>query len=243
MPAQETGNSILISLMCNILLVLGKGIAGLLANSNALVADAIHSLTDVSAFLINYRACNDCQLYRRIDKDRSSERISQRLAETELRATCYTGMVFLTTGIAICLYNLMILVLGKVERPDSITVLVALVALAVYAALYKYLGGASPIVMEACMLTGRNAHWQNKMNLLSGTAVVVGLSGSMLGFSALDELAAVVVGSILVAMGAKLIIEIGQRLSGGLKEHLRLAVFSSILVSIALAAISLAIRL
>ena len=243
MPGQETGNSILISLLCNILLVLGKGITGLLANSNALVADAIHSMTDVGAFLMNYRACKDCQLYRRIDKKRTSEHISQTLAETELRASCHTGMVFLTTGMAICLYNLMILVLGKIERPDSITVLVAFVALAVYAALYKYLGGATPVVMEACVLTGRNAHWQNKMNLVSGTVVVVGLLGSLLGLSAMDELAAVVVGSILVAMGAKLIIEISAGLGAGLKQYLKLAVFSSILVSIALAAISLAIRL
>jgi divalent metal cation (Fe/Co/Zn/Cd) transporter len=243
MPAQKNGDSILISLICNALLMLGKGIAGVLANSNALVADAIHSLTDVGVFLLNYRACSDCQVYRRIDKNRSSEHISRKLAETELRATCYTGMVFLTTGIAICLYNLMILVLGKVERPDAITVLVALIALAVYAGLYKYLRRRAPAPSEACVLTGRNADWQNEMNLLSGSVVLVGLAGSLLGFSAMDELAAVVVGSILVAMGAKLLVEIGEDVRIGLKVDPRVAVVSSIVVSIALAAISLAIRL
>lgn len=243
MPAKERDNSILVSLICNILLVIGKGITGLLANSNALVADAIHSMTDVSAFLINYRACKDSQLYGRIDKKGTSKQISQRIARTEIRATYYTGICLLTIGMAICLYNCMMLVLGKVDRPESITVVVAFAALAVYAGLYRYLGGADAKVIKGCVLTSRNAHWQNKMNLVSGSVVLIGLSASMFGFVFMDELAAVVVGSILVAMGVKLIIEIKDDLSAGLKQCLRLTVCGSILISIALAAISLAIRL
>jgi len=141
------------------------------------------------------------------------------------------------------LYNLMLLVLGRIDKPDSITVVVAFVALAVYAGLYKYLGGAEAKVVEDCVLTSRNAHWQNKMNLVSGTVVAIGLSASMLGFIFMDELAAVVVGSILVAMGIKLIIEINDDLSAKLKHYFKPTVFGSILIAIALAAVSLAIRL
>ena len=68
MPTKEKNNSIFVSLICNILLVIGKGITGILANSNALVADAIHSMTDVIAFFINYHARRDCQMYGMIDK-------------------------------------------------------------------------------------------------------------------------------------------------------------------------------
>ena len=243
MPAKGKENSIVVSLVCNTILVMGKGITGLLANSNALVADAIHSMTDVSAFLINHRACKDCQLYGRIDKKRTSKHISRKIAETEIRATYYTGIFLLTIGMAICLYNFMILVLGRVEQPDSITVVVAFVALAVYAGLYKYLGGANCKVAADCVLTSRNAHWQNKMNLASGIVVVIGLSGSMLGFIFMDELAAFVVGSILVAMGVKLIIEIKADLSAGLKQYFKPVVYGSILIAIALAAIALPIRL
>jgi len=242
MPTKNTDNSIFISLISNILLVIAKGVTGLLANSNALVADAIHSMSDVSAFFINYRACKNCELYGRIDKKKISKQISQRIAETEIRATYYTGIFFLTIGLAICLYNSMILVLGKIEKPDSVTVVVAFVALAVYAGLYKYLGVADTKVVKDCMLTSRNTHWQNKMNLISGTVVVIGLSASMFGFIFMDELAAVVVGSILIAMGVKLIIETREYLSAAGKQHFK-PVIISILISIALAAISLAMRL
>jgi len=243
MSAKEKNNSIFASLICNILLVIGKGITGILANSNALIADAIHSATDVIAFFINYRACEDCQMYGRIDRKGTSEKIRQRIVETEIRATYYMGIFLFTIGMAICFHNFMLLVLDRVEKPDSISVVVAFVVLAVYAGLYKHLGNSDNKVAEACVLTSKNTHWQNKMNLFSGTVVVIGLTASMLGFIFMDELAAVVVGSILVAMGVKLIIETRQNLSIAAKRYFKPTVFSSILVSIILAVISLLIQL
>jgi divalent metal cation (Fe/Co/Zn/Cd) transporter len=243
MPTKGKNNSIFISLICNILLVIGKGATGILANSNALVADAIHSMTDVIAFFINYRACEDCQIYSRIDRKGTSKKISQKIVETEIRATYYMGLFLFTIGMAICFHNFMILVLDRVEKPDSICVLVAFVALAVYTGLYKYSEDADNHDLEDCVLTRRNAHWQNKMNLFSGVTVVIGLVGTMFGFIFMDELAAVVVGSILVAMGVKLIIETREILSAATKRYFKPVIISSILISIALAAISLSAQL
>ena len=243
MSAKEKNNSIFISLICNILLVVGKGITGILANSNALVADAIHSMTDVIAFFINYRACKDCQMYGRIDRKGTSEKIRQRIAETETLATYYMGIFLFTVGLAICFHNFMLLVLDRVEKPDSISVVVAFIALAVYGGLYKYSGGADNDDIKECIRTRQNSHWQNKMNLFSGVTVVVGLAGTMFGFIFMDEFAAVIVGSILIAMGIKLTIETRGELSTAAKRLFKLVVFSSILISIILATISLSIQL
>ena len=240
---KEKNNSIFVSLICNILLVIGKGITGILANSNALVADAIHSMTDVIAFLMNYRACNDCQMYGRIDRNRTSKKISQKVAETEIRATYYMGIFLFTIGLAICFHNFMILVLDRVEKPDSISVVVAFIALAVYAGVYKYSKGTDNNDIKECMRTRKNTHWQNKMNLFSGVTVVIGLVGTMFGFIFMDEFAAVVVGSILIAMGVKLIIETREILSAAAKRYFKPVIISSIFISIALAAISLSIQL
>jgi len=242
MSPKEKNNSILVSLICNVLLVIGKGLTGILANSNALVADAIHSMTDVIAFLINYRACNDCQMYGRIDRNRTSKKISQKIAETEVRATYWMGIFLFTIGLAICFHNFMILVLDKVEKPDSISVVIAFIALALYVGLYKYSGNNNKAVKD-CAFTNRNAHWQNKMNLVSGTVVVIGLTASMFGFIFMDELAAVVLGSILVAMGVKLIIETREDLSITAQRYFKPVIISSILISIVLGAISLSIQL
>ncbi|HIJ70614.1 MAG TPA: cation transporter [Planctomycetes bacterium] len=223
--------------------MIGKGITGILANSNALIADAIHSTTDVIAFIINYRACENCRMYGRIDRKGTSKKVRRKVVETEIRATYYMGLFLLTVGMAICFHNFMILVLDKTEKPDLITVFVAFVVLAVYAGLYKYSASSENKAAKDCVLTGKNTQWQNKMNLVSGTVVVIGLTASMLGFIFMDELAAVVVGSILAAMGIKLIIETGSGLSEKTKQHFKPVVFSSILISIVLSAISLSIQL
>lgn len=234
---------ILISLVCNVLLVIGKGVTGILANSNALVADAVHSMSDVVAFFIGYRACNECLMYQRIDGKRTSKKVRQKITRTEINATYYTGIFLFTIGLAVCFHNLMILVLDRVERPDFINVVVAFFVLVVYAGLFKYSGRSDNKAAEDCVLTNRNAHWQNKMNLVTGSIVLIGLVASRLGFIFMDELAAIAVGSILVAMGMKLIIETSQELSPATRNSLKPAVISSIVVSVVLSVVSLSIQL
>jgi len=47
----------LVTLLCNALLVAVKGTVGVIAGSHALLADAVHSLSDVIAYLFNYHGC------------------------------------------------------------------------------------------------------------------------------------------------------------------------------------------
>jgi len=241
--SKEKNNSIFISLVCNILLVIGKGVTGILANSNALVADAIHSTTDVFAFFISYRTCESCQMYSRIDSKRRSKKISQKVTEIEAKAMYHSGIFLLTVGLAICFHNFMILVLDRTERPDSINVVVAFVVLVVYSVLYKYSHSNQNKTAKECVITNKNTHWQNKMNLVSGTVVLIGLIASISGFIFMDELAATVVGSILVAMGIKLIIESRQSFSRVAKRNFKPVVLGIIMISVVLAAVSLLVQL
>jgi len=243
MYVKEKGNPIFISLICNILLVIGKGITGLLANSNALVADAVHSLTDVSAFFMNYRACRDCKIYGRIDRKKTSKKISQRIVEIEAHTTYYTGILLFTVGMAICFHNFMILVLDKAEKPDFITFIVAFISLAVYVGLYKYLENSDTHKTKDCLITSKNTHWQNKMNLFSGLVVVVGLAGTMLGFIFMDELAAVVVGSIVLSMGIKMMMEVKEDFNEAAKRYFKFVIIGGILMAVVLTSISLSIQI
>ena len=240
---KEKKDPIIISLICNILLMIGKGIAGLLANSNALVADAAHSLVDVSVFFINYQACRDCKLYGRVDRKRTSEKINQRIVEIEVCTIYYAGILFFTIGMAICFHNFMILALDKVGKPDFITFIVAFISLVIYVGLYKYLEDTDNHNIEHCVLTSRNTHWQNKMNLFSGGVVVIGLTGAMLGFVFMDELAALVVGSMVIGMGLRLIMEASGNFNKATKRYFKFVIIGSILMAVVLTIISLSIQI
>jgi divalent metal cation (Fe/Co/Zn/Cd) transporter len=243
METEQGNNSILISLISNLFLVFFKGITGLLANSNALVADAIHSMTDVTAFFINYRACKNCELCSMTDEKGTNEKDSQRIVEIETKATYYTGIFLLTVGMTVYFYNSTILLLGRSKRPEPITVVVAFVVLAVYAGLYKYIQSAENEAATPCVLTSRNTNWQNKLNMVSGSVVLIGLIASMLGFYFMDELAAIIVGGILVGLGAKWITETKEELGPAINRHSTSRIISCTLASVVLAAICLSIRL
>jgi divalent metal cation (Fe/Co/Zn/Cd) transporter len=240
---KEKNNSILVSLIGNVLLVAGKGIAGLLANSNALVADAVHSLSDVSVFLINYRACEECKMYGRIGGKELNKRNRQHICDVETRSTYYSGALFFAIGIAICLHNFVILVLDKVETPGVITFIVAIVALAVYVWLYKHTGNNNDQEEGDCRIANRNVHWQNKINLYSGAVVVIGLAGVRLGFIFMDEVAAVVVGSIMGSMGIKLLLEVEEEIKKKGKQYFKFVIIGSIITAAILASISLSIQI
>jgi len=244
MQSEEKNNSILISLIVNLLLVFVKGVTGLLANSNALTADAIHSMTDVIAFFINYRACKDSESCTLTDEMGTNEETKQRITDIEMKATYCTGIFLLTVGMSIYFYNAMILLLGRAEKPEPITLIVALVVLAVYIGLYRYLKRTGNDKVEThCVMTNRNANWQNNFNVISGAVVVIGLTGTMFGFIFMDELAAVVVGSILIALGIKWLVETKEMVSPWINRHFKPIIFASILVSLVITAISLSIRL
>jgi len=244
MQSKEKNNSILISLICNLLLVFVKGVTGLLANSNALTADALHSMTDVIAFFINYRACRDCESCAMADETETNEETKQRIRDIEVKATYCTGVFLLTVGMSIYFYNAMIILLGRMEKPEPIALVVALIVWAVYVGLYKYLERTgNNKVEQRCAMTHRNATWQNKFNVISGSVVVIGLTGAMFGFVFMDDLAAVFVGSILIALGIRWIAETKDAVGRGIKRHFKSILVGSILVSLVITAISLSIHL
>ena len=243
MQSEQKNNSIFISLICNFMLVIIKGATGLLANSNALIADAFHSMTDVIAFFINYRACKNSESCAMADETGTNEKIKQRIADIEVKATYCTGIFLLTVGMSIYFYNAMILLLGRLGTPEPITLVVALVVWVVYVALYKYLKRTDSNKVEPyCAMTNRNAKWQNNLNVISGAVVVIGLTGTMFGFVFMDELAAVVVGSILIALGIGWIAETRETVGGRIERYFKSIVVGSILVSLIITTISLSIQ-
>lgn len=234
-------NPILISLITNFLLMIGKAVVGLLTNSNALVADAAHSMTDVIFFFINYRACKECKIYEDIDKKKKNKSNKEKILQAEAHASYLTGVILLTIGLSICFHNFMILVLDKAEKPDAISVIAAFITLAVYAGLYKYLEGEEK--NGACILTTENTFWQNKINLISGLVVIIGLISTLFGFIFMDEFAAIVVGSIILSMGTKLVIQAMNHLSVATSKNFKYVAMGIVTISIIVSWITLSIQI
>lgn len=199
---------ILISVIGNVLLVLIKGIVGIIANSHALIADAIHSLSDVIAFLISYYSCKNSSMLPKIGKRGATKRIDKKVVEQEIRSTYLICIIYLAFGSVAYICNSIILVSGDTTPPEFIALVVAFIALGVYVWVYKHFReNMGENNKKYCQITTRQCYLINKMNVFTGITVIVGLIGAEIGFIAMDSLAGVVVGSVMIAIGIRFLQE------------------------------------
>ncbi len=167
-------------------------VVGLAAHSQALVADAVHSLSDlVSDFVVllanrhSHQAADDGHPYGH-----------QRF---ETGANLVLGLLLLGVGL-----GMEWAALDKLQSPQAPSALggaalwVAFGALVCKEALFHYLLRVAKEVKSSMLVA--NA-WHARSDAASSLVVLAGLVGSLAGYPLLDPIAAMVVGLLIVKMG------------------------------------------
>ena len=109
-----------IAMVANVCGVLVKFIVGLLAGSRALIADALHSLTDTLSYGINYTGS------RLLDRDGDAPSVVPGLL---------VGSITFLSGVGITAHNAAILFRGTQHRPGLLGLVVSAASIAVNARL------------------------------------------------------------------------------------------------------------
>jgi len=181
-----------ISVAVNVVLAVLQIVVGLFGKSQALVADGLHSLSDLLCdFLVLFanrhgaRAADDDHPYGH--------------ARIETATTLALGLILLTVGA--------LLFWGAVQRlqdPSALqkvhvaTLWIAVLTLAGKEALFRYMLHVAR-KLRSQMLEA-NA-WHARSDAASSLVVVAGIAGNLLGFTSLDLLAAVLVAVMIARMG------------------------------------------
>ena len=184
--------STLVSVGVNLTLTAAQLIAGVLAHSQALIADAIHSLSDlVSDFVVLFAGHHS-------QKGPDAEHHYGHL-RFETAASLVLGLLLLAVGIGM-LWNSV----TKLEHPESISQVkliglwVALGALVSKELLFRYMLAVAERVRSSMLIA--NA-WHARSDAASSLVVALGIVGNLLGFHLLDPVAAFVVGLMVARMG------------------------------------------
>ncbi|MBP0624827.1 cation diffusion facilitator family transporter [Cupriavidus consociatus] len=194
MPGSQAAarRSTLVSVAVNIGLTLAQVAAGIFAGSQALVADAIHSLSDlVSDFVVLYASHHS--------KKAPSDSYHYGHQRFETAASLILGLLLLVVGVGM-LSNAVL----KLEHPDSIQPVrivglwVALGALATKELLFRYMLAIAERVRSSMLVA--NA-WHARSDAASSLVVALGILGNTLGYHLLDPIAALVVGLMVSRMG------------------------------------------
>ncbi|MCI0504483.1 MAG: cation diffusion facilitator family transporter [Gammaproteobacteria bacterium] len=195
---RETKKITLLGAVINLFLSLIKILVGYTSQSQALIADGIHSLSDlISDGMVLIAARHS---HRKADENHPYGH-----GRIETVATVALGLLLIVVagGIAVDAVR-RILEPDFLMHPGILALLVAAISIVVKEVLYRYTMrvGAK---FKSNMLKA-NA-WHHRSDAISSVIVLAGVGGTMLGFQYLDAIAAIGVAAMIVKIGWDLCVQ------------------------------------
>lgn len=190
--AKAASRTTWVSVVVNVVLSITQIVVGVLAKSQGLVADGIHSLSDLVADFVVLLAGHHSQK----DADLNHPYGHQRF---ENAASLVLGLLLLLVGVGM-VWSAVV----KLEAPASIptahisALWVALGALAAKELLFRYMLKVAKLVKSSMLVA--NA-WHARSDAASSLVVGLGLIGNLMGYPLLDPIAALIVGLMVGKMG------------------------------------------
>lgn len=181
-----------VSVVVNLALTVLQIATGILARSQGLIADGIHSLSDLIADFVVLVANHHSQKDADADHPYGHQRF-------ETAASLALGALLLAVGIGM-LWS----AFTKLEAPASIPTVhlsalwVALGALVAKETLFRYMLAVAKRVKSSMLVA--NA-WHARSDAASSLVVAIGIVGNLGGFPILDPIAALIVGFMVSRMG------------------------------------------
>lgn len=181
-----------VSVVVNTILTLLQIVAGFFAHSQSLIADGMHSLSDlVCDFLV--------LVANHHSKDPADEGHPYGHGRVETAASFALGAILVATGGAIMVAAAM--KLQNIENLPPVAPLalwVAVIALLAKEGLFRYMLHVGERLRSPMLIA--NA-WHARSDAASSLVVAVGIGGNLMGFIYADSVAAIVVGFMIVRMG------------------------------------------
>ncbi len=193
---RETVRVTLIGSVIDLLLGVAKIVMGVVAHSQALIADGVHSLSDLATDFVVLYAAKHARQGADEDHPYGHGRI-------ETIATVALGglLILAAVGIAWDAVSHM-LEPESLAKPGFWALVVAAISVVSKEAIYQY----TMVVarkLKSKMLEA-NA-WHSRSDAISSVVVLVGIAGSMAGYRYLDAVAAISVGLMIAKIGWNLI--------------------------------------
>lgn len=181
-----------VSVGTNLVLTCTQIGVGILSRSQGLVADGIHSLSDLAADFVVLFASH----HGKKDADEEHPYGHQRF---ETAASLVLGVLLMVVGIGM-LWS----AFRKLEEPDTVqrvhvaALWVAGAALVAKEFLFRYMLGEAKRVKSSMLVA--NA-WHARSDAASSLVVGIGIIGNLAGYPILDPIAALIVGLMVTKMG------------------------------------------
>lgn len=185
----------IVGALVNVVLAVAKIVVGVIGHSQALVADGIHSLSDLATdglVLVSARHGS-----KEADEDHPYGH-----GRFETLATVVLGGLLMLVGLGICIdaYNRLVSE-APTETPHLLVVVIAALSVVSKEGLYHYTRAVAKKLRSN--LLHANA-WHHRTDSISSFIVIIGAVGAMAGWPRMDTVAAVVVALMVIRIGWQL---------------------------------------
>ncbi len=178
----------------NLFLAIIKVLFGWLGRSHALIADGIHSLSDLLTDALVLLASHFGSRKADIDHPYGHQRI-------ETAATLFLALLLILAGLGIAFDAAVHLFEHAKQMPKFYVLIIAVISILANEGLYHYTLSAGKKIQSNLLIA--NA-WHHRSDALSSIVVLIGIIGALVGYYYLDSVAAIIVGFMIVKMGGSL---------------------------------------
>jgi cation diffusion facilitator family transporter len=189
----------------NICLTFIKVTGGLLGGSQALVADGVHSLSDLVTDVVVFFGLRYSSKPRDANHPYGHGKI-------ETLATTLVGILLIMTGGLLGWNALRASIGSSVGVPGRVALVVVIVSIVFKEVLYRYTMVYARRIHSSALVA--NA-WHHRSDALSSVAALGGILGARLGFPVLDPVGAMIVALMIIKVG----VDVVWRASGELVEE------------------------
>jgi cation diffusion facilitator family transporter len=179
------------TILGNVLLALIKIVAGISADSAALVAEAVHSTGDIIvslAVLLTFRLASKA----------ADERHHFGHGKIESFCTCLMGLLLVYIGYELTISALASLKSGSPEMPGIVALYVTIACIFIKEGMYRY------TISAACKTGSQLLYadaWHHRVDMLILAGVSVGVAGARLGYPALEGIVALAISVLIIRLG------------------------------------------
>lgn len=184
-----------IGLAVNVALTGFKFFAGILGMSKAMIADALHSLSDILTSLVVYAGI--CIGEQPADKDHPYGH-----GNAETIAAVLVSLIILGIGGYAGVSAVRAIMRQEFVAPLNIALFAAVISIVIKEALFRYTIKVGEISNNPAVIADA---WHHRSDAYSSIAALIGIAGAKIFFLYLDPLAAIVVSALIVRIAFGLI--------------------------------------
>jgi cation diffusion facilitator family transporter len=197
----------------NLLLTVLKALAGIFGGSSAMVADAMHSASDIIASAVVYVSL-------KIAKKPADEDHPFGHGKAEAISSAIVGLMLIAAGFGIIKTAYETISSGSIEAPGMIALYAAVLSIVVKEAMYRVTYKVGKKINSPSTIANAMDH---RSDAFSSIATFIGIGGAILGFPIMDPIAGGLVALFILKMGYDIIVEAANQIMDKSAEEQKVA--------------------